>query len=332
MIHDHMAHFFMIKSGSKFRDQLAHFFIDIHKEVLYMSVTIRPYSSEYESGVITLLKRNYIGLSKKTDAEVSNWGKPIFSQSWEECVEESEFPYKYGAIILDDNKVVGFLGCISAIRYAPEGRYISTSGTTWAIDAGYRIYMFKGMKLAFKDADFVIDLTPIPSVETALRDVLKLNVISSIMYRYYPIPRFLGKTMISMINSGVDIDDSLVRKEYNDHVRYSVKCLSVHSKGARSYVFFSVRKRYIKGIVPIYIARILKTTNKDHAWDTWKDVIWFIQKEYALIVECDEHFVKCVPPDVPYIERIKTKRYIKNHCLYDVDIDYLYTEYAVLPV
>ena len=30
MIHDHMAHFFMIKSGSKFRDQLAHFFIDIH--------------------------------------------------------------------------------------------------------------------------------------------------------------------------------------------------------------------------------------------------------------------------------------------------------------
>ena len=31
MIHDHMAHFFMIKSGSKFRDQLAHFFIDIHR-------------------------------------------------------------------------------------------------------------------------------------------------------------------------------------------------------------------------------------------------------------------------------------------------------------
>lgn len=30
MIHDHIAHFFMIKSGSKFRDQLAHFFIDIH--------------------------------------------------------------------------------------------------------------------------------------------------------------------------------------------------------------------------------------------------------------------------------------------------------------
>ena len=33
MIHDHMAHFFMIKSGSKFRDQLAHFFIDIHNNV-----------------------------------------------------------------------------------------------------------------------------------------------------------------------------------------------------------------------------------------------------------------------------------------------------------
>ena len=55
-------------------------------------------------------------------------------------------------------------------------------------------------------------------------------------------------------------------------------------------------------------------------------------KEYALIVECDEHFVKCVPPDVPYIARIKTKRYIKNRCLYNVDIDYLYTEYAVLSV
>ena len=33
MIRDHMAHFFMIKSGSKFRDQLAHFFIDIHIHV-----------------------------------------------------------------------------------------------------------------------------------------------------------------------------------------------------------------------------------------------------------------------------------------------------------
>ena len=32
MIHDHMAHFFMIKSGSKFRDHMAHFFIDIHNK------------------------------------------------------------------------------------------------------------------------------------------------------------------------------------------------------------------------------------------------------------------------------------------------------------
>jgi len=30
MIHDHMAHFFVIKGGSKIRDQVAHFFIDIH--------------------------------------------------------------------------------------------------------------------------------------------------------------------------------------------------------------------------------------------------------------------------------------------------------------
>lgn len=297
-----------------------------------MGVTIQPYRLEYESGVIALLKRSYIGLAKKSDVEVSNWGKPIFSQSWRECVEERDFPYKYGAIILDDNKVVGFLGCISAIRYAPEGRYISTSGTTWAIDDGYRIYMFKGMKLAFKNADFIIDLTPIPSVEAALRDVLKFNVISNIMYRYYPIPRFLGKTIIAVINSGADIDDSLVRKEYNDHAIYSVKCLSVYSEGKRSYVFFSVRKRYIKGIFPICIARILKTTNKDYDWDTWKNVIWSIQKKYALIVECDEHFVKCVPPEVPYIKRIKTKRYVKNHCLYNIDIDYLYTEYAVLSV
>ena len=36
MIHDHMAHFFMIKSGSKFRDQLAHFFIDIHSLLQHM--------------------------------------------------------------------------------------------------------------------------------------------------------------------------------------------------------------------------------------------------------------------------------------------------------
>ena len=37
MIHDHMAHFFMIKSGSKFRDHMAHFFIDIHKmDVKYL--------------------------------------------------------------------------------------------------------------------------------------------------------------------------------------------------------------------------------------------------------------------------------------------------------
>ena len=30
MIHDHMAHFFVIKGGSKIRDHVAHFFIDIH--------------------------------------------------------------------------------------------------------------------------------------------------------------------------------------------------------------------------------------------------------------------------------------------------------------
>lgn len=33
MIHNHMAHFFVIKGGSKIRDQVVHFFIDIHTRI-----------------------------------------------------------------------------------------------------------------------------------------------------------------------------------------------------------------------------------------------------------------------------------------------------------
>ena len=38
MIHDHVAHFFVIKDGSKIRDQVAHFFIDIHNGETYLFI------------------------------------------------------------------------------------------------------------------------------------------------------------------------------------------------------------------------------------------------------------------------------------------------------
>lgn len=297
-----------------------------------MGVTVRPYRTEDETGVVALLKRSYAGLAQKTDSEVSTWGTPIFSPTWGEQVDARIFPYKYGAVILNNDEVVGYLGCISAIRHIQENSYISTSGTTWAIDDGYRIYMFKAMKLVFEDADLIIDLTPIPSVEAALRDIMKFNIISSVMYRYYPMPRFFGKTNISVVNDERYIYDPVVRQEYNDHKIYSVICLAISTGMENSYLFFSVRNRYIKGIIPISIARVLKTTNKYYDWLTWKDIVWFIQQKYALIVECDAHFLEIIPPEVPYITRIETKRYVKQNCEYDINIDYLYTEYAVLPV
>lgn len=47
-----------------------------------MGVTVRPYRTEDETGVVALLKRSYAGLAQKTDSEVSTWGTPIFSPTW----------------------------------------------------------------------------------------------------------------------------------------------------------------------------------------------------------------------------------------------------------
>lgn len=299
-----------------------------------MSVKILPFSKEHACGVISLLKRNYKGMSVMSDDMLKRWMDPIWNPVWKSRINQDTH-YNLGAVIMDDQQIVGYLGMISVKRRINDKDLSFASGTTWAIDDGYRIYLFKAMKLIFDNIDVILDLTAIDSVQLALKDILHFSEFDNKMYRFHPfllIPYSFKNTIIEVKSANMIVDPT-IKNEYVDHCQITqIKCLDYNRKNDHIYVFLSIRKRYVKGKFPINIARILKISKSiNHYLDILK-IIGYIQRNYALIVECDSHFFNEQKFPCYIAKEVSVKRYIKNNAKEPINIDYLYSEYSILSV
>ena len=89
-------------------------------------ISIVPYSGEYKVGVLAVLKRNFPWMARYSDEWLSRWLSPLIEYHWDDDPDISDVPFKYGAVVLDGDNVVGFFGTIYSYRLI-DGKNISVS-------------------------------------------------------------------------------------------------------------------------------------------------------------------------------------------------------------
>lgn len=303
-----------------------------------MSIRIVNYSPEYQKGVIACLKRNYPWMSTQSDVFISKWISPILTYHWQND-SLSTFPQNnYGIIILDNDTVVGFLGFIYSTRIWNKTPYRYANASTWAIDDGYRIYMFKAMKMAMKDMDIISDFTACQAVESSMINVFKFKYLDQKIFKFFPFP-YIGKSHIILqpIDTIDDIDNSIIKMEFQDHQQYEIKCVKFSlntSNTTNIYIFYKYEIKHKPYRGTRKTVTILKISDSKFASNFAFEWIWkLLRYEKATSIEIDSRFFGQHEIKYPFYYKIKpTNRLILNHTnAAKPNIDFLYSEVSMLP-
>lgn len=300
-----------------------------------MKVEIKGYTDRYKQGFLQCLKNNYPWMAEVSDDELYEWTKPFMEYDWQEALPAEIKQYQHGIVFLDGQQVVGFLGFIYAKRHWKGHEYVYQNGTTWAVNEGYRIYLFKALKQADALADVLGDFTPVKAVEETLTKVFKYKYIDHKVYRFYPVPCFHEKLTYQMILDEKDLTDEILRMEFHDHQPYGVKCLKISDGQQDSFIFFRVNHRIRKHRRVFRkrrsILKILKLTNPDLFCNHYREIVWHLQKGEHPYVQIEPRFL--LPHKLTGFG-IKEKKVVRlglDKTGWDVPIDLLYSEEAILP-
>ncbi len=300
-----------------------------------MKIEIKGYTEQYKNGFLQCLKNNYPWMAEVTDEELYEWTKPFMEYDWKEDLPAEIKPYQHGMVFLDGQQVVGFLGFIYAKRHWQGHEYIYQNGTTWAVNEGYRIYLFKALKQADSLADVLGDFTPVKAVEETLTKVFKYKYIDHKVYRFYPVPRFHEKLTYQMIQDEKDLPDEILRTEFHDHQPYGVKCLKVSDGQQDSFIFFRINHR-VRRHRKIFrkrrsVLKILKLTNPDLFCRNYREIVWHLQKGEHPYVQIEPRFLAPHKLSGLGIKEKKAVRLGLDKTGWDIPIDLLYSEEAILP-
>lgn len=300
-----------------------------------MKIEVKGYTPEYKDGFLECLKNNYSWMAEESNDALYEWTKPFMEYDWKERLPEEVRPYQHGMIFLSDDKVVGFLGFIYSKRHWNGHEYIYQNGTTWAINEGYRIYLFKASKKADALADVLGDFTPVKAVEETLTKVFKYQYIDHFVYRFYPVPCFHESLMYREIVNDKDLDDPVLRTEFYDHKPYGVRCIRVSDGHEESYLFFRINQR-IRKHRKIFrkrrsILKILKLTNPDFFCKHYREIVWHLQKGEHPYVQLEPRFIAPHRIQGFGIKEKKVVRLGLDKTGFEVPVDLLYSEEAILP-
>lgn len=317
-------------------------------------VRIVPYEGKYKRGVIECLKRNYTWMSEVSNEYLEKWLQPITDYSWSGDREVSiiECQYKYGAIILDDDFVKGYLGMITSYQTDLNGnKYLYGSPTTWAIDEKYRIYLSKAIKKLVASVDFMTEFTARESVEAIMSQIFKFTVCENDKYLLYPCP-YEGEDhcITKRINKLENIDDALIKNVYFDHSPfYGINLVKADfgESTEHSYVFYKrydekdarLRILYISNpqLFAAYAHEIVWDLLKKEFYnglsltDTFIEVMGNIRDGKMICVECSKMLLNEAKLNYPVCRNVKERILIQNSNNIDHSrIDYMYSEISNL--
>lgn len=309
----------------------------------------RPFIHDDISGVVACLKRNYGWMGEKSDDEITDWFSVLSNHFWKDG-ESDKNRYNYGKVLLDKGKIVGYFGGIGAERSVGDNKYLFMNFSTWAVDKEFRGFFFKHVEDLYKIPDVLIDLTPNPGSIMFESKFFDMKMDESGFVRLFPIP-YTGKKKldITYISNCAQIDNYVIKKEFEDHNRYKdIGLIRVEDEKGVCYVFY--RRMHGNG----EWIRILKVSDSNIFAKYCHEIIWSIcekesysdynnvseqfaeilrrsQDKTWIAVECEKRFFGGNEIDYPLFTEIKKKRLYKNNngLMFD-DYDFLYTEYAFL--
>ena len=81
-----------------------------------MKIEIQSYTPDYKSGVLKCLRNNYPWMAQENDENLYRWCQPFLEYNWAQELSGDAEIFKHGMILLENGKVVGYLGFIFANR------------------------------------------------------------------------------------------------------------------------------------------------------------------------------------------------------------------------
>ena len=247
-----------------------------------------PYEAGHREGVVACLRRNYEWMGNASFEKVDRWLDPILTYEW---AEPADTVYPYGGVLLDQNDVVGFLGMIYSVRYMGGKRYIYANPTTWAIDHGYRIYDFPSSDVLYGCADIIADFT---AGEVEIEKSIKMFGFRICDDKSHFFRRTCAQGNISCVQRAPsDIRDEILRREFEDHLRYGVECLKFNDMSGRECLVFVQKKTPINPFLDVdSYANVISCTDRGFMRQYLKDIVGIVQEQLDTpAVKIDSRFI-----------------------------------------
>lgn len=291
------------------------------------------YSDKYKNEVFECLKRNFKSMCNMTYLELNDWINPLLSYTWANEFSIDKYPFKYGVVLINNEKVVGYLGLIYSRQYICGKWKTVVNFTTWAIDKPYRIELVHCISEIQNTADVLLDFTPRKSIVNVLTQMFSYKYIDSKGYLFLPKLVLHNELKIKKIKKSREIKNENVKKIYEDHIKYGLFCSEVTTKNKRSeYIIYKMKKKelILKGLVPLNSINVLYTSDNIFFGRYYKEIISKLQYIERAALKTDSRFFS--------IDENMTKKfrvYNINRLAYGIDkinvpLSSLYTELSIL--
>ena len=298
--------------------------------------SIVPYSDKFRAEVIAVLKRNFAWMSRYSDEYIYNWLRPIIAYHWTDDVSLADVPYKYGAVLLDGDNVVGFFGTVYSYRYYEGKKYLYLTFSTWCADVPYRMNIFSAIRTLCDTADIICDFTPnAPSREIAVK-MFGFKYVNDSTLIFRPVP-FLSRNKVTLkfIHDPSELQDNEQRIIFTDHKPYGVKCAEFERNGEKGCIFYYLYKcrRWKRRIPWFRQVRTVKIFNSRLFTENLHEIVRKIQKHEGYFVQfwLEKTFLDGSFSHYLY-SRKQVHRLIKTNKPVDIKPDLLYSELAILNI
>jgi len=295
------------------------------------TVNLVPYENRFHEGVLQCI-RGFEPLKEISQNELEEWFAPLITYSWKDDINITDFPYKYGLVVLDnEEKVVGYCGLIYSYITCNNKRLSCVNATTWIIEPKYGVYMLEAMRIMVESADIVTNFTPIAKVQAISKKMFGFNMIEDKAYKLIP-QKPEGEWEENSIRTRYlnheNCDSEVVKKYLIDHEKYGCKCIefsSADDKDKCQILFYRTKSQNGKAWL-----HILECTNPTFWGDNMQFIAWKMFELEGLPILSDARFITPYFSFKGIIEIVPRSRMLLNKSEIDIPINLLYSEMILL--
>ncbi|MGA2296885.1 MAG: hypothetical protein ABSG15_04970 [FCB group bacterium] len=236
----------------------------------------------------------------------------------------------FGFVLMDDNKVVGFLGAIFSDRVIRDKIYKFCNMTAWVVKKEYRSYGILLINQFNKLTEYTItDLTPTYGAYDVFKK-FEYKDLDNFIKLFIPFPNF----KIFNKDYRIYFDNEIIRsilndndiKIFSDHLKFKKNNVVICCKNNYCYLIISITKR--KGIRLAHIHYISNKTLFYDSFNIFRLKLCLKFKVFGIII--DERFVETLNIFGSFKVKLKLSGLYKSNELERKDIDILYSELFIL--